>query len=259
VTSPYRNEIDALRERKTALEQETARLRAQREELAWLAGREAQLVQELAQVNGQLDEKLRGGKRQLPMLDRISVASPCSAKWDEMVGDDRTRFCLSCDKNVFNISALPREEAEQFLQDRVGGDVCVRFYQRADGTIMTSDCSVGVKRKRRKKALGVAGAIAFTATAIGGTMFAVKENQVMGKMQVAPQPVVYVDPAPVAPTIDPPTVAVDDSHHGQWVAGGLRALPSPPNAEDLKSKPKTPPKPKLPMPRKPIEPVDGDP
>jgi len=252
VTSPYRNEIDALQERKTALEHETARLRAHREELAWLAGREAQLTQELAQVNTQLDEKLRGGKRQLPMLDRVSVASPCSAKWDEMVGDDRTRFCLSCDKNVFNISALPREEAEAFLQERVGGDVCVRFYQRADGTIMTSDCSVGVQRKRRRKALGVAGAVAFTATAIGSAMFAAKENhQVMGKMEVAPQPVVYVDPAPVAPTVEtatPVDTTDNEPPHGRWIAGGLRALPSPPKVEEPKRGEKTPPKPKLPSP-----------
>ena len=105
--------------------------------------------------------------RRLPMLEDLRVASPCSESWDEMVGDDRVRFCTSCEKNVYNLSAMLMNEAEQLLAERTGGDLCVRFYQRADGTVMTQDCPVGVKKKQRKKlALAVAGAGALAAAAL---------------------------------------------------------------------------------------------
>src|SRR5690349_20461144 len=83
-------------------------------------------------------------KRRLMMLEDVRVASPCPASWDEMLGDERVRFCTGCEKNVYNISMMSTEEAEDLITEKAG-DLCVRFFQRADGTIMTSDCSVGAK------------------------------------------------------------------------------------------------------------------
>lgn len=98
-------------------------------------------------------------RRALPMLDSVRVASPCSADWTQMVGDEKVRFCTSCEKNVYNLSAMTSADAEDLLGASAGGELCVRFYQRVDGTVMTSDCPVGVTRKRRKKlALAIAGA-----------------------------------------------------------------------------------------------------
>jgi hypothetical protein len=157
VTSPYRNDVDALRERKGSLERELSRLREQTSQLEGLRSQEQALERELSQVAQQLGAST--AKRSLPMLDQVRVASPCNANWNEMLGDERVRFCVSCEKNVYNLSAMPREDAERLLQERLGKDLCVRFYQRADGTILTEDCPVGVKKKRRKKlALAVAGA-----------------------------------------------------------------------------------------------------
>ena len=45
------------------------------------------------------------------VLDGMRVASPCSAAWDEMEGDERSRFCRHCAKRVFNLSAMTREQA----------------------------------------------------------------------------------------------------------------------------------------------------
>ena len=157
MTTPYRNEVDALRERKASLEAEIARLRDQTTRLDELRARETELASELASVDG----RLRAGmpKRGLPLLDQLRVASPCKADWNEMLGDERVRFCLSCEKDVYNLSSMAKDDAEALLRDRLGDDLCVRFYQRADGTILTQDCPVGVKKKRTKKlALAVAGA-----------------------------------------------------------------------------------------------------
>jgi hypothetical protein len=235
VTTPYRNELDALRERKASLEAEIARLRDQTTRLDELRAREAELATELAGVDGRLSAGMP--KRGLPLLDQVRVASPCTADWNEMLGDERVRFCLSCEKNVFNLSSMAKDDAETLLRERLGDDLCIRFYQRADGTILTADCPVGVKKKRRKKlALAVAGAGAMAAAA--ATMF-MKQTCSMGAVaggamyqgELTP---VNVDPLPVPPVAPiapvPTTTTTADERHpgGRWMAGGIGRMPEPP-------------------------------
>jgi hypothetical protein len=52
---------------------------------------------------------------------------------------------------------MRRDEAEALVQS-VEGRMCVRFYRRADGTLLTDDCPVGLQAVRRqfKIAVGVA-------------------------------------------------------------------------------------------------------
>jgi hypothetical protein len=57
------------------------------------------------------------------------------------------RFCGQCDKSVYNLSAMTRAEAEALVASK-DGRVCVRLYQRQDGTVLTQDCPVGVRRLR---------------------------------------------------------------------------------------------------------------
>jgi hypothetical protein len=76
-------------------------------------------------------------------LEAIHVASPCHANWDKMSGDAQARFCGSCAKHVYNLSSMTRDEAEALVAEKEG-KLCVRFYQREDGTMLTSDCNVGV-------------------------------------------------------------------------------------------------------------------
>lgn len=78
-------------------------------------------------------------------LESIRVASPCDADWNAMHGDDRARFCPSCAKNVYNLSALTKVEAEALLLEKEG-KLCVRYFQRPDGTLLTQDCPIGLLR-----------------------------------------------------------------------------------------------------------------
>lgn len=87
-------------------------------------------------------------KHMLP-LDKIKVAAPCSAEWRFMYGDDRVRFCGQCSKNVYNLSALSREEAEDLIR-RMEGHLCVRYYRRKDGTVITDNCPVGLRAIKEK-------------------------------------------------------------------------------------------------------------
>jgi hypothetical protein len=73
------------------------------------------------------------------MTTQFRIASPCSADWDSMPGDERVRFCPQCKLNVYNFSELSRKEVERLVRQREGR-LCARFYQRADGTMLTQDC-----------------------------------------------------------------------------------------------------------------------
>jgi hypothetical protein len=90
-------------------------------------------------------------------LDNIKVASPCSSDWDAMYGDDRKRFCKQCKLSVYNLSGMTRDEAERLVMN-AEGRLCVRFYRRPDGTMLTQDCPVGwakVKQRTRIYATAV--------------------------------------------------------------------------------------------------------
>jgi hypothetical protein len=125
------------------------------------------LEKELAETDALL-AKLGGRRKALPLLDDVHIAAPCQASWDTMVGDEHVRFCGQCEKNVYNVSSLPREEAEALLAAK-DGKMCIRLYRRADGTVLTSDCPVGVKKRRRRRtALAVVGGGLMAAAAAVG-------------------------------------------------------------------------------------------
>jgi hypothetical protein len=82
-------------------------------------------------------------------LAHVRVASPCKADWDRMIGSERVRFCGQCSLNVYNLSAMTRDEAESLIA-RTEGRLCVRFYRRNDGSIITRDCPVGLRAVRER-------------------------------------------------------------------------------------------------------------
>jgi hypothetical protein len=68
-----------------------------------------------------------------------------------MVGDERVRYCGSCNLHVYNLSGMTRHEAESLVTN-AEGRLCVRFYRRPDGTILTRNCPVGLSAVRRRAA-----------------------------------------------------------------------------------------------------------
>jgi len=73
-------------------------------------------------------------------LFAISLQYECPYKWSKMKGDDRVRRCGSCQKNVYNISKLSKADAVSLISENEG-DLCVTFYRRRDGTVLTQQCS----------------------------------------------------------------------------------------------------------------------
>lgn len=81
------------------------------------------------------------------LLDSLVIASPCSIPWEAMTGDNRKRLCNGCSRVVHNISDMTKNEAEEFLTEN-GTSHCMIFYRRFDGTILTDDCPVGLRKLR---------------------------------------------------------------------------------------------------------------
>lgn len=146
-------------------------------------------------------------------LDSIQVASPCQADWNAMSGDEQARFCQSCHKHVYNLSEMTRDEAQQLILEKEG-KLCVRFYQRADGTLITNNCPVGLAAEsvptrsmwNRVGAMMVAGCAAVLG--IFGVSMASQAHQpvppraVMGKIAM-PKPTPVPTPQPTAPSTQP--------------------------------------------------------
>ncbi len=120
-------------------------------------------------------------------LENIKIASPCRADWNEMIGSERRRFCGECQLNVYNLSGMSRDEAENLLLN-AEGRVCVRFYKRADGSVLTQDCPVGwraIKRRVSKTATAFASLIIGLLSGLGLNAYFNQQNQTeVGKITV---------------------------------------------------------------------------
>lgn len=104
-------------------------------------------------------------------LNNIKIASPCSASWEEMFGNERKRFCGDCKLNVYNLSGMTKYDAENLLMNSEGS-VCVRYFRRSDGTVLTADCPVGWAKVKQRLSVCTT-AIFSLFIALTGGLFAV--------------------------------------------------------------------------------------
>lgn len=82
-------------------------------------------------------------------LSFVRIAAPCRADWERMRGNERVRFCEQCSMNVYNLSNMPKKDAEALILS-AEGRLCVRYYRRADGTILTNNCPVGLQAMKQR-------------------------------------------------------------------------------------------------------------
>lgn len=146
---------------------------------------------------------------------KLQVAAPCSEDWNEMFGDEAVRYCGTCRQNVYNLSAMTDPEVRKLLD---GPRVCVRFYQRDDGTVVTRKCSRMLDAARRRMVaigLGLApaagafwGAVAWFRRTRQGTPVQGEPVEVrQGLREVRGEPVPQPPPQPIMGGIalpDPP-------------------------------------------------------
>lgn len=107
--------------------------------------------------------------KEFPLLAQVRIASPCSADWEQMTGDERVRFCGACRRHVYNLSEMTAPEAEALIREREG-NFCGRIYRRADGTIITADCPYGFAAVQARLRRAMYGAFLIGLTLFLGTL-----------------------------------------------------------------------------------------
>ncbi|MEP6788259.1 MAG: hypothetical protein ABJB40_07505 [Acidobacteriota bacterium] len=131
-------------------------------------------------------------------LTNIKIASPCQANWNEMFGDNRKRFCGDCKLNVYNLSGMTKDEAETLIMN-AEGRLCVRFYKRADGSVITQDCPVGWAKLKQRTRVYATAAFSLLMALLTGVLFVSlfsKEKTTMGELKVP-----FATPTPVPTNI----------------------------------------------------------
>jgi hypothetical protein len=155
------------------------------------------------------------------LLDALKIPTPCPASWDRMTGDDRVRFCRECRLNVYTLSSMTRAEAEELLREKEGR-VCVRYYERADGTVLTQPCPGALAAARRVVVRGAALLAGFVALLLA-----------LVDLGIVPAPLLRGSDERNLPLreIEPIRSIVDwllPGTPGRWVAGEAPRLPPPP-------------------------------
>lgn len=82
------------------------------------------------------------------LFTQLRIASPCTASWDQMEGDDRVRFCGQCKKHVYNLAGMKPDEAAAVVREQEGS-LCARLHRRRDSTLLAGNCPVGYRTMRR--------------------------------------------------------------------------------------------------------------
>ena len=158
-------------------------------------------------------------------LNNVKIASPCSADWKVMYGDERKRFCGDCKLNVYNLSGMTKTEAESLILNSEGR-LCVRFYQRADGSVITQDCPVGwagVKHRARVVATAVSSLIMAILTGVFFVSMFRTQNEVVGKMRI---PYTSPTPEPLMGAIAPNSKANPANEDRPYVMGNIAIPPA---------------------------------
>ncbi len=126
------------------------------------------------------------------LLRRITVPTPCPMDWNLMRGDDRMRFCDSCSKHVYNLSAMTASQIGELIRDQEGNSFCGRFYKRPDGSLVTSECpQTEPPRTRRRLQLrlsSIMSLVAMMATMLGFIKMVAKDEGSSAQQLSPPQP-----------------------------------------------------------------------
>lgn len=127
--------------------------------------------------------------RKPPILETLRVTSPCRVPWHQMTGNERVRRCDTCKQNVFNISEMTRAAADELIGAK-HERMCMRYYHRADGTILLRDGAV----EYRPTSVVAAAAVALALS--GAALWHARDH-------VLPPPAPALTPAPPSPSIAP--------------------------------------------------------
>ncbi|MEM7205146.1 MAG: hypothetical protein AAF628_33135 [Planctomycetota bacterium] len=156
-------------------------------------------------------------------LDQLRISAPCPASWDQMAGDDRTRFCDQCQLNVYNLGGMTREEGEALVRN-AEGRLCVRLVRREDGTVMTQECPVGL---RRRLVRGAVRAAALCGVLFGTLLGCGRKRASGGDAGPSGSAPMQAPSLPAPPTTHDPMIEMGDVEPVMGIMGEVMVDPDP--------------------------------
>lgn len=71
-------------------------------------------------------ERFSYSKIKFNIMNKFTVPKPCHKNWENMLPEEKGRFCLSCQTKVYDFSQSSDEEIQE-IYDTENGDICGRF------------------------------------------------------------------------------------------------------------------------------------
>jgi hypothetical protein len=103
------------------------------------------------------------------ITDRIRVASPCRTSWEGMRGDERRRYCVECERHVYDFAQLTAREVAGLIE-ATGGALCARLTRDGDGRLVTLAPPAAAEPFGARRATPLAAAAVAAALGLGGAM-----------------------------------------------------------------------------------------
>lgn len=150
------------------------------------------------------------------MINNIRVASPCEADWEQMSGDNRIRHCHACNLNVYNFSEFSEAEIRELLANR-NGRLCGRLFRRHDGTVITQNCPVGLKKVVRRISRIAGAVLSLVIPSLGGAPAAVAQSYTRTNVGSSGLSIEAIDPTGAA--IPGATVVLTEATRKQTIHG----------------------------------------
>jgi Carboxypeptidase regulatory-like domain/Ankyrin repeats (3 copies) len=124
-----------------------------------------------AELSPQALHSTRNIERRSPMspkdsIPQLNLISPCQVDWDQMIGNDRIRFCEHCQLSVHNQVYLSKKQLRRLLA-RTQGRLCVRF---AEPVVVTPPALFKIGRRASALVAGAFSASLSVSTALAGSL-----------------------------------------------------------------------------------------
>lgn len=154
------------------------------------------------------------------LLGQLSIPTPCSADWNDLVGEGRRRYCEQCDKNVYDFSKMTATEVGALLAT-LQRRVCARITWGTDGSVLTEDPLpiLPVARRRASPFASVAVTTLITITASPAGRPPAQAASIVQSNAAVATPIISQLPHPAGATA---SIAGTVFDHSQAVIAGAR-------------------------------------
>lgn len=135
------------------------------------------------------------------------ISYVCPIPWGELKSTDVSRYCATCERTVYNLSAIGAEQRAKLLRRAETERICGSYFLRLSGEMVTPEAPLTVREARGIKQLGLA-ALSVGALALAAGCVTSGEQK---KLEAEQKPAAQVDSSAQAGTKAKATDKADET------------------------------------------------